>query len=208
MTSLDKAHAYFDRTQDRLVQRILPGEFLAMKSLSNASLDVGMMMTVLGSCVAVCLTDIQAKVAGMNHFMLPEAVQSSDPVNANARYGVHAMELLINQMMQLGADRCRMRASVYGGARVLAGLSDIGKCNIDFALKYLHDEKIPVAVQNTGGTLPRKLYLDPIKCQPTCVSIAKITPKFDRDEQNYAHRLAHQKPAVSADISLFTEAIR
>jgi chemotaxis protein CheD len=208
MTALDKTHTFFDRTYGRLVQRILPGEFLAMKCPENASLGVGMMMTVLGSCVAVCLTDSQSNTAGMNHFMLPEAVQSADPLNANARYGVHAMELLINQMMRLGADRHRMRAWVYGGARVLAGVSDIGKCNIDFAMKYLHDEKIPVAVQNTGGTLPKKLYLDPSICMPSCVSIAKVTPKFDRDEQSYAHRLAHPKSTISTDISLFTEALR
>jgi chemotaxis protein CheD len=213
MNAFDREHMFFDRIHGRLVQRILPGEFLAMNSHSGHSRgtsnepspDVGMMMTVLGSCVAVCLTDVESNTAGMNHFMLPEAVQNFDPMNANARYGVHAMELLINQMMRLGAQRHRMRAWVFGGARVLTGLSDIGKCNIDFALKYLYTEKITVSAQTTGGTLPRKLYLDPIVCIPTCIPIAKITPKFDRDEQSYAHRLAHPQPSGSADVSIFTE---
>jgi chemotaxis protein CheD len=208
--NVDKAHSFYDRTYERQVQRILPGEFLAMNGLDSTHSGAGMMMTVLGSCVAVCMTDIESKIAGMNHFMLPESSKNSieygsEILNQSARYGAHAMELLINEMMHLGATRNRLQAWIFGGAKVLAGLSDIGQSNVNFATSYLRTEKISIAAQNTGGTLPRKLYLDPQVGIPTCNNIAKITPKFNQDEHAYILRNSQPKPSPRTDISLFSD---
>jgi chemotaxis protein CheD len=214
MSGANNNHSFYDRVHQRQVQRILPGEYLALKSNHNLNFNPEMMMTVLGSCVAVCLTDIDSETAGINHFMLPGITTSGlevEPVgalNASARYGVNAMELLINNMMMLGAKRNRLQAWVFGGANVLSGMSDIGKGNIDFALKYLKTEKISVSAQNTGGVLPRKIYLDPLVGIPACCSIAKVTPTFDRHEKIYADTLIKTHPNLSADISLFCEVIQ
>ena len=72
--------------------------------------------TLLGSCVAVCLQDPEGRLGGMNHFLLGEPnktdlIRDSD----RQRYGVHAMELLINALMRKGAIRSRLRAHLYGG---------------------------------------------------------------------------------------------
>ena len=56
-------------------------------------------MTTLGSCIAACLWDRNARIGGLNHFMLPEGGEGS------GRYGAYAMELLINEMMKRGASR-------------------------------------------------------------------------------------------------------
>ncbi len=210
-------HSFYDRVHQRQVQRILPGEYLALKASRAVHLQPEMMMTVLGSCVAVCFTDIDSKTAGMNHFMLPNAnasntgntgntgIEPTDALSASARYGVNAMELLINNMMKLGANRNRLQAWVFGGASVLSGMSDIGKGNIDFAIKYLKAENIPVSAHNTGGLLPRKIYLDPLVGIPACFSIAKVAPTFDRDEKSYAKTLTKTQPNKAADVSLFCE---
>ena len=80
--------------------------------------------TLLGSCVAACLYDPVAKVGGMNHFLLGEpGADHRVAANDMARYGVHAMELLINAMMKAGAERGRLRANLYGGANIIAGLT-------------------------------------------------------------------------------------
>jgi chemotaxis protein CheD len=211
MSGVNSNHRFYDRVHQRQVQRVLPGEYLALKAGHDLGFNTEMMMTVLGSCVAVCLTDIDSETAGINHFMLPGitmnsiGVEPSDALNASARYGVNAMELLINKMMMLGANRNRLQAWVFGGANVLSGMSDIGKCNIDFALKYLKTEKISVSAQNIGGVLPRKIYLDPLVGIPACFSIAKVTPTFDRDEKIYAKTLIKTHPKFSADVSLFSE---
>jgi hypothetical protein len=54
--------------------------------------------TVLGSCVAVCMWDPSARVGGMNHFLLPAAPGQGDA--KMLRYGAHAMEVLINELLK------------------------------------------------------------------------------------------------------------
>jgi chemotaxis protein methyltransferase CheR len=103
--------------------------------------------TLLGSCVSVCLYDQIAGVAGMNHFMLPTPMMSSEACN---RYGVHSMELLINAIMSKGASRRRLKAKVFGGSRATSNrLSQVGKANAEFAFKFLNDENIPVVAEFT-----------------------------------------------------------
>src|SRR3954466_7490075 len=94
--------------------------------------------TLLGSCVAACLFDPVAKVGGMNHFLLGEP-SADHRVSAGdmQRYGIHAMELLINGMMARGAERTRLRAHLYGGATIVAGLGSIGSSNAAFARRFM-----------------------------------------------------------------------
>jgi chemotaxis protein CheD len=102
--------------------------------------------TILGSCVAACLTDPVAKMGGMNHFLLP-GEEGSD--KASMSHGVHAMELLVNGLLQRGARRDRLQAKLFGGARMLRGLTDVGLCNADFAERFIKRERIAL----TGGSL-------------------------------------------------------
>jgi chemotaxis protein CheD len=102
--------------------------------------------TILGSCVAACLTDPRARVGGMNHFLLPGADGSG---GASVSHGVHAMELLVNGLLQLGARRERLQAKLFGGAQMLRGLTDVGRSNADFAERFIRRERIAL----TGGSL-------------------------------------------------------
>jgi chemotaxis protein CheD len=56
-----------------------------------------MLTTVLGSCVAACLTRSGRGVGGMNHFLLPDGAGAG--TDAGRRYGAYAMELLINELI-------------------------------------------------------------------------------------------------------------
>lgn len=106
--------------------------------------------TLLGSCVSACVVDPETGIGGMNHFSLPGV--SDDGVNA--RYGAHAMELLITAVMKKGGDRSRLRAKVFGGAKVLDVVSErlnVGAKNSEFVLQYLADEGIPVDARCLGG---------------------------------------------------------
>lgn len=123
-----------------------------------ASKDPAVVHTVLGSCIAVCLFDKDNVIGGMNHFMLPEG---SLDAPGSTRYGVHAMELLINQCMKLGADRYRLSAKVFGGGHVLKMReteSNVPRSNIRFALDFLQNEKIPILSQDLGGYAARVIY--------------------------------------------------
>jgi len=134
--------------------------------------------TLLGSCVAACLYDPVAKVGGMNHFLLGEpGADHRVGVNEMSRYGVHAMELLINGMMARGAVRSRLRAHLYGGANIVSGLGSIGSSNADFARRFMADEGIEVAHSDLGGTSARKIEFMPHEGRSRCTKVADMVPE-------------------------------
>lgn len=119
-----------------------------------------MVTTVLGSCVAACMRDPLAAVGGMNHFLLPG---SNDRSALEAeRYGVHLMELLVNGLLRQGARRERLEAKLFGGARTMRGLADIGALNAKFALRFLENEGIRHAGGSVGGDLGRRIQYWPV----------------------------------------------
>lgn len=131
------------------VTHVHQGEFIV-----SADEDV-VLTTVLGSCVAACLHEPEAGVGGINHFLLPEAQEMSQlPRNS---YGVHLMELLLNGMLNLGARRDRIQAKLFGGGRLVRGLSDIGARNAIFAEQFLQYERIPIVAHSLRGTQARRL---------------------------------------------------
>ena len=130
--------------------RVLPGEYF----VHNEDM---LIMTTLGSCIAACLWDREARVGGMNHFMLPEGSGDS------GRYGSFAMELLINQMMKRGASRITMEAKVFGGGQIISGMNtlNVGERNTAFVLDYLKTERIPVVSRDVLDVYPRKVCFLP-----------------------------------------------
>jgi len=117
--------------------------------------------TVVGSCIAVCLVDSLARVGGMNHFMLPApgrgAARPADP----ARFGIHAMELLIGAMQKAGAERHRLQGKVFGGGHVLRlpmNGDGVAERNVRFVEEFMVTEGIEVVSRDLGGYLPRRLH--------------------------------------------------
>lgn len=136
-----------------------------------------MITTVLGSCIAVCMQDALAKIGGMNHFLLSEPSLDSQPSEADMqRYGIHAMELLINEMMKTGASRSRLRAHLYGGANIVAGLGSIGHTNAAFARTFLRTEKIAIGHCDVGGTQARKVEFLPYEGKARCTTVRAAVP--------------------------------
>lgn len=116
------------------------------------------MSTVLGSCVAVCLFDPRAHVGGMNHFLLAGDGQARGD---DLKYGVNAMELLINRVLRAGGDRRALQAKLFGGARMTDHARDIGHSNAVFALEFLAREGIPCVSQSLGGQKARRIQFTP-----------------------------------------------
>jgi len=75
--------------------------------------------------------------------------------------GINAMELLINELIKLGARRAHLKAKVFGGAQMVSGLSDIGAQNGAFTTSYLETERIPLVAQSLGGFQARNLRFWP-----------------------------------------------
>lgn len=133
--------------------------------------------TVLGSCVACCLFDPYAKVGGMNHFLLsePRAAMVRDSAEAE-RYGLYAMELLVNDMLKYGATRGRMRAHLYGGANLHSGMQAIGTSNASFARKFLDDDGIQLSHSHLGGISARRVDFRAALGQARCRVVESEVP--------------------------------
>ncbi|MGQ2989604.1 MAG: chemotaxis protein CheD [Brevundimonas sp.] len=114
--------------------------------------------TVLGSCVSACIWDPGAGLGGMNHFLLPSAPEGSI---ADKRYGVQAMEVLINALLSRGARRDSLHAKVFGGARMTPGLADVGAKNGAFVRRFLQDEGIHLESASLGGVQARRVQFWP-----------------------------------------------
>ena len=118
-----------------------------------------MLTTVLGSCVAACLRDPEAEIGGMNHFLLPDSDGSGGTA---VRFGAHAMELLINDILRRGGKRHRLQAKLFGGGRMFDGLSDVGEANASFAERFLRDERVPVLGGSLRGPQARRVQFWPV----------------------------------------------
>jgi chemotaxis protein CheD len=147
-------NSYFDRVFGKPAVKLLPGEY-------HATADETIITTVLGSCVSVCLYDAVNGVGGMNHYMLPGERKEMGEGQASARYGVTAMALLLDHVLQLGAERVHLEAKIFGAGRVMDGMSDVGRQNADFAVRYLNERKIRIVAIDVGATWPRKICFSP-----------------------------------------------
>lgn len=114
--------------------------------------------TLLGSCVSCCLWDSAVGVGGMNHMLLSRRRIDDGLCDLS---GVNAMELVINDMIKLGAQRHRLVAKVFGGAQMVRGLSDIGNENVSFTLSFLEAEGINCLGKSVGGETARQLLFVP-----------------------------------------------
>ena len=135
---------------------VIQGEFM----ISADPADV--LSTILGSCVAAFMRDPVAGVGGLNHFLLPGGDTSDKTA---MKYGLNAMELLINGLLKRGAKHNRLEAKLFGGARIVPGLTDIGAANGRFAEEFLRREGISYLGGSLGGDQGRKIRVWPVNGQ-------------------------------------------
>jgi chemotaxis protein CheD len=189
---------YFDKSFNSQAIKLLPGEYYVTDK------DM-LLVTVLGSCVAACIRDCYSGIGGMNHFMLPDGGGDTGPLNASARYGTYAMEILINQLLKLGARRCNLEAKVFGGGNVLDGLTvaNVGQRNADFVLKFLQTERIRVVAQDLVDIFPRKVYFFPKNNKVMVKKLRNLhNTKISQREKDYRQRL--HKVDTGGEVELFS----
>lgn len=152
--------------------------------------------TVLGSCVAACLFDPDARIGGMNHFLLAEPDGSSGLAAQEERYGVYAMEVLVNEMLKRGAIRSRLRAHLYGGGSLRAGMAEIGARNGAFARDFLEKDGIALRHVSLGGQVARRVEFRAAVGQARC-RIMPIEACLDQVP------LRRRAPVSGGDVELF-----
>lgn len=184
-------HLLHNHSLGKDVAFLHPGDY-------HATAEPILISTVLGSCVSVVFWDAGRKQGGMNHFMLPGKPRQVFYLDENGKYGMQAMELLINALLKLGTARKDLIAKVFGGAMVLATdrseeLS-ISRANIQFAYNYLEVEGIRIVSADVGGNQARKIVLDPVTGK---VMLKRLPHMKDREvrieESGYLNRIKQQK---------------
>jgi chemotaxis protein CheD len=176
---------YYDDRFDIDAVKILPGEYYATARPI-------LIVTVLGSCVAACIRDRVSGIGGMTHFTLPVLDPYEDDGNASAHHGNCAMELLINQLLHMGAQREHLEAKIFGGGNVLKSLEmdHAGRRNCLFLRNYLKMEKIPILADDLLDHYPRKIYFFPHQGK---VLVKKLMRQHNatiiQREQEYINRL-------------------
>ena len=172
--------------------KVLPGEYF----VHNEDITI---MTTLGSCIAACLWDRNARVGGMNHFMLPEG---TGPAGSGGRYGSYAMEVLINELLKRGATRATLEAKIFGGGAVISSMTtlNVGERNTEFVIDYLKTERIPIVSKDVMDVYPRKVCFLPASGK---AMVKRLAPT-NADALVAQDRAAAQKavPASSAGGSI------
>jgi len=165
--------------------------------------------TLLGSCVAVCLFDPQARIGGLNHFMLPNIRRSSHDDVDSLLSGDFAMEALLNALLQKGAKKVRLQAKAFGGGTIIntAGQSmSIGLRNSEFTKEWLDREGIPLLASDFLGPWSRKVLFLPnsgdVFCRRMVTNMA-TAEVIAREERSYADTLIQKPKPTDKKIELF-----
>lgn len=177
----------------RYAVKVKPGEHYV------ANEDV-VITTVLGSCISACIYDPVMRLGGLNHFMLPAG--EADHIGSSSRYGLFAMEQLINDMMKQGCQRQDMQVKLTGGGNMMVGLSDIGQQNIDFILKYIEDEGLNLIASDLGGDQARRVAYFPLEGR---MLVNKLDHREDQRliEEERSYRVEVDRNLDDSDVELF-----
>jgi chemotaxis protein CheD len=160
LPGFDHVTRMWDSAQNLCVTKILPGEYYV-------TCQEEIITTVLGSCVSACIRDPLSGVGGMNHFMLPgNTGRQMDKWGGNScletRYGIAAMENLINDILKQGARKDRLELKLFGGGRVLdMDVNNVGERNIRFVRQFTEAEGLRSVAEDLGDRYPRKVNYFP-----------------------------------------------
>lgn len=143
---------YYDGSLRMWVAQVLPGEYYVTRQDE-------VIATVLGSCVSTCVRDREAGVGGINHYMLPSGSAPTEP--EALRYGSHAVARLLGELVRYGARSERLEIKVFGGGRVIESGADVGLHNVQYARRYFESAALPIAAEDTRGTVARRVRYFP-----------------------------------------------
>ncbi|HEY1059115.1 MAG TPA: chemoreceptor glutamine deamidase CheD [Limnobacter sp.] len=178
---------------------IMPGEHCV-------SWDPVEIVTLLGSCVAACIYDSQRKIGGMNHFMLPDIPSVAPALTDQTkplRYGLYAMERVINDLLMMGAKREHLVAKVFGGANMTNTLENqhVGRRNAQFVIEFLRRDKIRVLASDLGGTNSRRIRFNTRTNAVRVERVASADQLALRQERQYRDQI--QSDPVNGEVIFF-----
>lgn len=115
----------------------------------------------LGSCVGISLYDSKRKIAGMAHIMLPDSTEFANKANP-AKYADLGIDLMIKDMITMGAVKRDLTAKIAGGAQMFAfsnnnAMLRVGQNNVEATKRVLQRNSIPIIAEETGENFGRTI---------------------------------------------------
>lgn len=137
--------------------------------------------TNLGSCIAVCLYEPLTKVGGLLHIMLPSSLDFKDkPGFRSTKYADTGIPELVEELERtFGASRRSLKAKIFGGGKLLKGVSaSIGDNNEAAAREHLKKIGIPIVASKTGGEKGYQVDMDLVSGIVHCRVFGEETRDF------------------------------
>jgi chemotaxis protein CheD len=116
------------------------------------------METLLGSCVAIVLSNPARTLGAMCHFV--HSGLGSPARGRDTSHGEQALQAMCTLLRARGLSPTQCQAYVYGGGNMFPQLfldAGVGGANGRWALQALADEGIEVLRQDLGGNVYRRL---------------------------------------------------
>jgi chemotaxis protein CheD len=117
----------------------------------------------LGSCVAVCLWDQEAQVAGMIHLLLPDSrINAQRAADQPAAFADTGIPLVFQAAYRAGAQKSRIRVCLVGGAELSAERTvsfNIGRRNLLATKNMLWKNGVLIDSEDVGGHAVRTVHL-------------------------------------------------
>ncbi len=191
---------YWDPRLRQPAAKILPGEAYVSKTGE-------VIVTVLSSCVAVCIRDTRIGVGGMSHFTVPMLSQKSSEEHARLAaeaYACWAIEQVANEIYKQGGQRAALEVKIYGGGPQLVAEApdDMGARNAQFLRDYFAREGIRPLEEGLEGDFPRKISYFPDTGATRVNDIrTRANDTIEQREQDY-NRALLRRPDLG-DLELF-----
>lgn len=118
------------------------------------------LVTNVGSCVAICVHDPINKCGGLAHIMLPSSRvirNKSFPL----KYADTAVPVLTEALQKMGKDEGVLVAKIAGGAnmfpKIRSSTLKIGEKNVEAVKQALAAEGVKLLAEDVGGNCGRKV---------------------------------------------------
>lgn len=188
----DGIKRYYDQNLELTVVKLMTGDCYTTNEPRE------MLVTILGSCISACMRDPVVGVGGMNHILLPGSGEVDKAmrgdVGYSTRFGVYAMEELINGILKLGGRKDRLETKIFGGGNVIKNSALIGTKNILFVKDFLRNEGLKIFAEDVGGSHPRRIHYFPDTGK---VKMRALVRKDDlrivEEEKNYQREIVKHK---------------
>lgn len=118
--------------------------------------------TVLGSCVAATMHCARFRTGAICHALFPAGIPAAE--DETFRYVDRSIEAMAAWFGRLGARRGEIEVKLFGGAGTRwsgeggPASVNVGRSNVESALRTLASHGLRVAARDVGGTIGRKLY--------------------------------------------------